>query len=619
MIKSLSTISFVLLLTLGGCGDGNNPLPEETERPLTPGPVGDDPGDFEGRIIAEQPIQDATLWLDINSNYQWDSDEPRATSDPDGRYIFSSAAVAAFGSPRQYPLVAHALPGVSSIAGNPVERGFFLTAPPGSTAVTPLTTLIMAESAVLARDGTASTYGDAHDRLRVRTALSEPDLTINFQQDYIALPEGANVQSLAMAYLQALQNLLAVNFSVTSGLLTELDRQMVLASQAALLKSSKTIMEAVYPLASPSDEGADADQEDPERTTVNLTGSDPVLQLQVELDNPEVLFQVLRYTSANSSSVQVEDQLRNTTFLYPIPTSERIQPEQSSPVLGTPLAPSAFLSNTQLNSITEYHYQTDASLEELRLDGGTDLLFKPVSSSQVVTDTRFDPFSTELLRADGDWDLISRISLSEEQVPILELEEPDNGELTEINQLLTKSAVVIAFDDDLLLGTSSVSQSFGSISGSLLLAQRYQFEQFQGAQRLIQFDLETGYDRLMEFSCYSGAQLTAIYVVDSTPAVSPCISPPPEFYMVGRYYGLENGLAARCYQYPALSSGIYCEIPVADQLGRVDYTVIEKRITSGLPEEFTYSGPDQSEVIGITDYTYRPLSDAMYLDLDTEE
>lgn len=104
----------------------------------------------------------ATACLDVDGNGACGSSEPRATTSADGGFAIASAAAAG--------LVVE-VPASATADGVAVGRAFTLRAPAGSSAVTPLSTLVVAEM-----DQAGGTAAEAAERLRQRGALAASPL-----------------------------------------------------------------------------------------------------------------------------------------------------------------------------------------------------------------------------------------------------------------------------------------------------------------------------------------------------------------------------------------------------------------------------------------------------------
>ncbi|UOE82508.1 hypothetical protein LTQ03_17425 [Vibrio splendidus] len=85
-------------------------------------------------------LRNASVWLDLNSNYVLDNGEPTATSGEGG---VAELNVSGIDNPSQYPVVVQAIAGqtIDEDQGQ-VTESYVMSAPAGETAVTPLSTLV---------------------------------------------------------------------------------------------------------------------------------------------------------------------------------------------------------------------------------------------------------------------------------------------------------------------------------------------------------------------------------------------------------------------------------------------------------------------------------------------
>jgi uncharacterized repeat protein (TIGR04052 family) len=136
---------------IAGCGGGGGSS--------TPGASGSLSG-----VVADGYLSGVTVCLDKNSNGVCDAGESAATTDANGAYTIANVSTS---DAALYPLVAEVpATAVDKDSGNPVGQAFTLTAPAGSTFVSPLTAL--AREKVLA--GNSTTEAGAS----VRIALGIP-------------------------------------------------------------------------------------------------------------------------------------------------------------------------------------------------------------------------------------------------------------------------------------------------------------------------------------------------------------------------------------------------------------------------------------------------------------
>ncbi|MBW4054672.1 MAG: hypothetical protein HIU83_04605 [Proteobacteria bacterium] len=91
--------------------------------------------------VADGYLSGAEVFLDKNGNYQWDSGEPKTTTDGNGAYNMTASAADA----AMYPMVVHAIAGVTidKDTNTAVTNSYVLCAPAGSTGfISPMSTLV---------------------------------------------------------------------------------------------------------------------------------------------------------------------------------------------------------------------------------------------------------------------------------------------------------------------------------------------------------------------------------------------------------------------------------------------------------------------------------------------
>lgn len=217
-MKRLTALSVPLLtLAIAGCGEESDQLPVDGRE--FDGVNYSEPAPYQGRVI-DGYLKNARVWLDVDGDGQYtpgplevtldngntavlESGEPTTMSGEGGAFSLDisefqlPAEVGRALDPRQYPLHAVALPGQtleqSDSGDRPVEKAFVLSAGPGVTNVTPLTTLARHRA-----------------RLSLGSYLGNPDNSavglagINLLADYI---RGQDDQ--AHAYARALARFMA--------------------------------------------------------------------------------------------------------------------------------------------------------------------------------------------------------------------------------------------------------------------------------------------------------------------------------------------------------------------------------------------------------------------------
>ena len=86
-------------------------------------------------------LNGAQVWLDLNANFQLDSNEPSATTGEGGK---ASLDITGIANPETYPLVVRSIKGqtIDEDTGNTVASDYVMSAPAGEQEVTPLSTLV---------------------------------------------------------------------------------------------------------------------------------------------------------------------------------------------------------------------------------------------------------------------------------------------------------------------------------------------------------------------------------------------------------------------------------------------------------------------------------------------
>lgn len=165
-MKRLISVTVPLLsLAIAGCGDESDELPVDGRE--FDGVTYSERAPYQGRVI-DGYLNNARVWLDLDDNGQYtagpveieldsgnthilEDGEPTVMSGPGGRFSMDVSAldvppsIGANLDPRDYPLYALAIPGQTleerSYGDEPVSRAFLMSASPGVTNITPLTTL----------------------------------------------------------------------------------------------------------------------------------------------------------------------------------------------------------------------------------------------------------------------------------------------------------------------------------------------------------------------------------------------------------------------------------------------------------------------------------------------
>jgi hypothetical protein len=179
-------LASALAASLAACsGGGDSAAPGATSPTSTSVSGSAAIGAADGR---KGVLAGATACLDVDGNGACGSSEPQATTGSDGGFVIASSAAAA--------LVVE-VPASATADGTAVGRAFTLRAPAGSVAVTPLSTLVVAEL-----DTAGGTAAEAAERLRQRGALAASPLAALAEGDMARL--AALLQRLGALQAEAL-------------------------------------------------------------------------------------------------------------------------------------------------------------------------------------------------------------------------------------------------------------------------------------------------------------------------------------------------------------------------------------------------------------------------------
>ncbi|WP_165311839.1 hypothetical protein [Vibrio ziniensis] len=125
-VVALGLTSTLALYGCGGGGDSSSTSPSATS--------------YSVKAI-DGYLQNAFVWLDVNGNYEWDEDEPSATTGVGGAATLDTTGIE---SPESYMLIVQVTAGetIDEDTGLAVTRSMPMYAPPGVPQVTPLTTYL---------------------------------------------------------------------------------------------------------------------------------------------------------------------------------------------------------------------------------------------------------------------------------------------------------------------------------------------------------------------------------------------------------------------------------------------------------------------------------------------
>lgn len=130
--KIVVALGFGVSVGLLGCGGGSSDSSD--------GGGGSTSNSYSVTAI-DGYLQNAQVWLDLNRNFLWDANEPRATTGAGGVATLDVTGIA---NPENYPLVVKAIKGetIDEDTGNTVTTDYVMSAPAGEQDVTPLTTMV---------------------------------------------------------------------------------------------------------------------------------------------------------------------------------------------------------------------------------------------------------------------------------------------------------------------------------------------------------------------------------------------------------------------------------------------------------------------------------------------
>ena len=301
MIRLSARLSSVALcLLLAGCNSGGSTVFGTDSRSYSDGVPNSTPGEYSGRVM-DGYLRNARVWLDLNGNGVYDSSpvtvtsgnetitlphgEPTAMTGSGGAFTLDVSGleqdpkVAPSADPRKYRLMAVAIPGVTvdESTGATVSKAYLMTAKPGVTVVSPLTTI---EEAIDSYCVFGTSCGSANDT--VQSFLGVP---VNLEEDYIKANNARSAAyARAVAYFLQLQTPAAVNASLqgTDGISAQgFSTAEVPVINRTLVSYARTVLKDVDQAA--SDAGGNYALVSPENLslpTLSLDYSDPMVVTQ---------------------------------------------------------------------------------------------------------------------------------------------------------------------------------------------------------------------------------------------------------------------------------------------------------------------------------------------------
>ena len=122
-------------------------------------------------------LNGAQVWLDLNANFQLDSNEPSATTGEGGK---ASLDITGIDNPETYPLVVRSIKGqtVDEDTGNTVASDYVMSAPAGERDVTPLSTLVH----VQLESGQAASKEEAVTNVATEMGLEEEEVLGDYKE-----------------------------------------------------------------------------------------------------------------------------------------------------------------------------------------------------------------------------------------------------------------------------------------------------------------------------------------------------------------------------------------------------------------------------------------------------
>ncbi|MCG6271802.1 hypothetical protein K6U70_06280 [Vibrio vulnificus] len=123
-------------------------------------------------------LQNAQVWLDLNKNFVWDANEPRATTGAGG---VATLDVTGITNPESFPVVVKAIKGetIDEDTGNTITTDYVMSAPAGEQDVTPLSTMV---HVLLERDETL-TKDEAIQTVATQLGIETDDVLGDYIED----------------------------------------------------------------------------------------------------------------------------------------------------------------------------------------------------------------------------------------------------------------------------------------------------------------------------------------------------------------------------------------------------------------------------------------------------
>lgn len=187
-------------------------------------------GNIVSGVVIDGYLSNAKVFLDINKNGAFDSGEPSTTTDSNGKYSLAATPAQLASA----PLVVTVEAGTATDQDDPgtaIPYTYALSAPIGSTIITPLTTHIKSKI------DTGLSVATATQNLKTQLGLVGVDVTA----DYVATinSDAHNIAAALVPVMQAIKDTASYKSFSYSESQTLLDRniQSILPSQVAALKS----------------------------------------------------------------------------------------------------------------------------------------------------------------------------------------------------------------------------------------------------------------------------------------------------------------------------------------------------------------------------------------------